>query len=409
LKEDKVKEKETSRSAHSCVPTKFFFLYTADLENGRQECPTCGAEGLELDVLDLAKALSISPAWEEMPKAALVVRLRPRPALGVVGRFDAEAEERLMTLGPQLARALACVRYVSYSQAEEDCERLANLLIERFGREELRRFRFAAVPRGGFIVLGMLAYALGLEHTQLEPPYPPDAPLVVVDDCAISGRRFGHFLARCESRQIVFAHLYSHPDLRTAIEAREPRVVACMGAQDLYDHAPARYGEEYPAWRERWLERLGKSGYWLGSPGLVCFPWNEPDSSVWNSVTERVEGGWRIIPPELCLKNRPASGTKPIPVQVQPEGQTTLRPSTPVLFGEFEEHVVVGNIETKESFTLTGVAADIWRAVVKHGDLDDVVVSLSETYEVDPAILQADVRDFLEDLSARDLLERNYE
>jgi hypothetical protein len=339
-----------------------------------------------------------------------VVRFTPRPALGVVGRFDAAAEERLTAIGPQLVRALSRLRYVSYSQAEEDCERLATQLIERFGREELYRFRFAPVPRGGLIVLGMLAYVLGLEHTQLEPPYPPETPLVVVDDCAISGLRFRQFLARCESRQVVFAHLYSHPDLRAAIEACESRVIACMGAQDLHDHGPERYGAEYRAWRERWLARFGSaSGYWLGQPDRLCFPWNEPDSSIWNSVTGRVERGWRIIPPELCLKNRSTTGMKPIPVHVQPEGPGPLRTSAPVLFGQFEGHVVVGNMETKESFTLTGVAADMWTALVEHGDLEDAVVPLSEEYAVDQATLRADLREFVEDLLARGLIERTYD
>jgi len=328
----------------------------------------------------------------------------------VVGRFDAAAEARLTTLGPQLANRLARLRYVSYSRAEEDCERLANLLIERFGRDELRRFRFAGIPRGGLVVLGMLSYMLGLEHAQLEPPYPPDAPLVMVDDCALSGFRFDQFLARSESRQVVFAHLYSHPELREAVEAQQPRVIACVGARDLHDHAAESLGAEYPDWREHWLARLGvDSGYWLGQPDHLCFPWNEPDVSVWNPVTQKIERGWRIVPPELCLKNRPALGTEPIPVQIQPEGVGSLRPSERVLFAEFEGSIVVGNMETKANFTLAGVAADMWRAVVEHGDLDEAVFSLSQEYDVDQSTLRADLGGFVKDLLGLDLLEKSNE
>src|ERR671910_1255702 len=141
----------------------------------------------------LADALAVSPLWAEMPRATLVVRAAPDPLLGVVGYFDAAGRARLEALRWQLEHILPRLRYVGYAQAQEDCERLAARLVERFGRDELRGFRFVAIPRGGFIVLGMLAYILGLERSQLEAaPYSEHAgaPLVVVDDCALSGVRF---------------------------------------------------------------------------------------------------------------------------------------------------------------------------------------------------------------------------
>jgi hypothetical protein len=94
-------------------------------------------------------------------------------------------------------------------------------------------------------------------------------------------------------------------------------------------------------------------------------------------------------------------------VQVQPEGQGPVRPSSRVLFGEYAGNIVVGNIETKASFRLTEVAADMWRAVVKHGSLEGAVVALSSEYEVDERTLRADLRDFVEDLLAQDLLEQS--
>jgi hypothetical protein len=77
-----------------------------------------------------------------------------------------------------------------------------------------------------------------------------------------------------------------------------------------------------------------------------------------------------------------------------------------VLFGEYGENIVVGNMETKASFSLTGVAADMWRAVIKHGSLEAAVAGLSGEYEVGESTLRADLRDFVEDLLARDLLQR---
>lgn len=391
------------------APEGLYFLCVTELE-AHQHWGNLGHPNEPgANCLSLARALAASPAWKEMPGATLVVRALPRPVMGVMGRFDAASGARLAALGPQLGSGIAHLRYVSYSQAEEDCARLADLLTQRFGRDELRRFRFAAIPRGGLIVLGMLSYALGLEHAQLESPYPPDVPLVVVDDCALSGYRFGGFLSRCESRRVIFAHLYSHPDLRAAVEEREPRVAACVGARDLRDHAPENLGAEHEAWRARWLAHFGEdAGYWLGQPDHLCFPWSETDVSAWNPVTERVERGWRVVPPELCLKNRSACGAISIPVQVQPEGKGPLRPSARTLFGEFEGHVVVGNMQTKASFTLAGVAADMWRAIVEHGNLKDAARYVSKEYDVDEATLLADLGGFVGDLLARDLLEQSH-
>lgn len=360
---------------------------------------------LETRLRVLAEALAVDPLWAEMPRATLVGRTVPDPILVVMGYFDAAGRARLEALRWQMEHELPRLLYVGYSRAEEDCERLAARLVQRFGRDGLRDFRFVAIPRGGFIVLGMLAYVLGLRRSQLEPPHPPDAPLMVVDDCTLSGVRFGDFLERVESPRVVFAHLYSAPELREAIEARDPHRVTCLSAHDLRDHAPENLGDEYPAWRERWLERMDPSGYWVGQPERVCFAWNEPDTGFWNPVTGREETGWRFVPPELCLKNRPTPGAKPVPVQIQPRGKGPLRPSPSVLFGEFEGQVAVGNPKTEESFILEDVGADMWRAVVEHGDQEAAADSLLESYEIDGAVLRADLREFVEDLLSEGLLE----
>jgi len=362
-------------------------------------------ESLELRLQALADALSASPLWAEMPRATLVVRSAPDPLLGVVGYFDAVDTTRLEALRWQLEHLLPRLRYVSYAQAEEGCERLAARLVQRFGRDELRGFRFVAIPRGGFIVLGMLAYILGLERSQLEPSQDAGAPLVVVDDCALSGVRFGEFLGRLDSSRVVFAHLYSSPELREAIEVRESGRVTCLNAHDLHDHAQERLGEQHLAWQRRWLERMDDQGYWVGESEHVCFAWNEPDFGFWNPVTEREENGWRFVPPALCLKNRPASGAHSVSVQFQPQGKGPLGPSSSVLFGEFEGQLALGNLKTSESFVLEGAGADMWRVIVEYGNLEEAADALSKIYEVDGATLRAELREFVEDLLSQSLLE----
>ena len=256
-----------------------------------------------------------------MPGTFLVARPAPQPVLAVMGRLDEARLAWLRAQAAELGRSCALLRYVGYPQAETDCKRLADLLVKRFGRKELARFHFAGIPRGGLVVLGMLACALGLEARQLSPPSAFSAPVVVVDDCALTGARFGRFLEKCrKGRRVIFAHLYSHPQLRRAIEAREQGVLACLSAHDLKDHGARTLGrKQYLAARRRLVARIGGPRYWVGMPDHICFPWGEPDRSFWNPVTRRMEDCWRIVPPERCLKNRLCSG-RPIPLHVLQQG-----------------------------------------------------------------------------------------
>lgn len=359
---------------------------------------------LETSLNALGHALAASPVVRELSDVILVARPNPSPFLAMFGSFDEDFTLQFATQVAELNGLFVRLRYIHYRQIESDCEQLAMRLIECFGRRTLAGFYFTAIPRGGLIVLGMLAYVLGLERTQLETPHPPDAPLVVVDDCALTGFRFGQFLERCASSQIIFASLYAHPDLRAAIVAREPRVLACLSAQDLHDYGTERWGEEYPAWRERQLTRLGKGRYWVGQTEHLCFPWNEPDRSVFNPATGKLEPGWRIVPPELCLKNRLPPGVEPIPVQVQPEGKGPLKPSERVVFGDLGDEIVVGDLESRKTFGLRDSAAEMWRAIVEYGNLEDAAGALTELYAVGEAILRADLRAFADDLLARGLL-----
>lgn len=254
----------------------------------------------EPPVAALARAVAASPGWPEGCGAVLMAHPGPPSKLVVLGRFDEAGEAWLRCQSRALHGACSRLRYVGYPQAERDCEALADRVRKHLG-PELTRAKLAAIPRGGYVVLGLLAALLHLDREQTVPPYPEDRPLVVVDDCALSGARFSQVLHGCGGSRVVFAPLYSPPDLRTAIQAREPRVEAVLSAADVL-------GER--------IEAGPAEGYWYGNTEVLAFPWSEPDRSVWNPAAERWETAWRIVPPELCLKNRPRPGTEPIPVQV---------------------------------------------------------------------------------------------
>lgn len=359
----------------------------------------------ELGLPTLARSLAASPAWDRLGDAILLVRPRPRPALAVMGRLDESSMARLRALRAQLELARPRLRYVDYGRAQRDAERLAARLRERFTEAELRCFRFTGIPRGGLIVLGMLAYALDLEPAQLEREEADDGPLVVVDDCALSGTRFASFLRqRPGPDRVVFAHLYSHPHLRTAIESREARVVACLAAHDLIDDAPRRLGEDHPAWKRRWRARSG-SAYWVGLPEHVCFAWNEPDITFWNALEQRQEAGWRLLPPELCAKNRPATSIPDERIQIQPAGPGPWRPTADTLFGDLGEAVLVAASHRETCVELTDTTAAMWRALVEQGAFAPALRSLRERYAVDPETLRSDFHRFVETMVDLGLLE----
>jgi len=341
----------------------------------------------------LGQSIASSSEWPSTCEPRLLIRLGAHPVLAVAGSFG---EPELAWLQGQtyiLLHACEHLRYIRYVEAEAACRELADRLRAELGPDRLAAARFTAIPRGGLIVLGLLSVLLDLEREQIGPPFPPDRPLVAVDDCVVSGARSFRFLREVDHPEVVFAHLYSHPELRAALRGREPRVAGCVSARDL---AGQRLD---PA-----IETAGDR-YWSGEVEALCFPWNEPDRTFWNPVSKRWELAWRIVPPELCLKNRPAPGTTPVPIQIQPEGKGPLRPSERSLFAEIDGSVVLFDLETGQGFSLAGIGSDLWRSIVRLGDLEAVVAELGRDYEVPEATLRDDARHFTDDLLARGLLE----
>jgi len=355
-------------------------------------------------LLSLASAIANSPAWDNVAEVKLIIRPNPEPVIAVMGCLDAAAELWVKHLLSTLNKSLSRLHYVSYKQAEEDCQLLATQLIERFGREQLKQFHFTAVPRGGLIILGMLAYALNLSSHQLQPPESSDIPWVVVDDCVFTGSRLGNFLQSHTHSKVIFAHLYSHPDLRQAIATKEPQVMACLSARDLPDYGAEDLGEHYQTWKQQSLSQLAGARYWVGKTDSLCFSWNEPDRFFWNPISQKMQGCWRFLTPEICQKNRLKSPANPPLIQMQNEGNGNIKPGLNVIYGENEEEILIGNLETQTSFSLDGVAADIWKALVEFGNVEQIVTSLLNTYEVDEDYLRSDVHTFINQLDSQGLL-----
>jgi hypothetical protein len=329
---------------------------------------------VERAVVALAQAIALHPMWKELPHAMLVARTQPTPCLGVIGIIPPKIVGEIKIQQASLNQACRRLRYVSYADATTTCEALTEKLTSTFGPQTLRSFRFCGIPRGGLIVLGMLAYTLGLSHEQMTPPYPPDVPLVVVDDCALSGSRFMRTRAQYPQHELVFAPLYSHPDLRHNLAKAEPQVLSCISGEDLQDHGLRIMGSDYEAWQARNQALLPGQRHWLGLPDYLCFPWNEPDHLLWNPLTEELEQSWHLLSPTHCLKNRPSAS---LIAQSQLQFKGWLQPAPDVIFGSLARQVLIGNLETGETFGLSGKAAEFWAVLLEAETLEEAIITLS--------------------------------
>ena len=356
----------------------------------------------------LGRAIAASHIWDNTAHLALVIKQGEPPVLCLLGMMDRGFALRFQTFLNQLQFNLNLVRYASYREAERACARLADNLVAALGRNTLANARFTAIPRGGYIVLGMLSYLLDLRHDQLYAGSDDAAALqIVVDDCAFTGVRFGAYLREATSGPVVFAPLWSHPELRAAILAKEKRVVDVVSGADLHDYGLELMGDGYGAWRQLWSERNPDSQrlYWLGRTEILCFPWSEPDSSFWNPFTEQVERGWNYAPPAYCLKHRALHYQSHVPVRIQPEGHGQLRPSANAVYAVFDDQVIIGHLETGHAFQLTDVGAAMWRSIVDRGDFESTINAVADQYAVERAELAHDLAEFIDQLIARDLLQ----
>ncbi|MFW6288969.1 MAG: PqqD family protein [Spirochaetota bacterium] len=365
----------------------------------------------EQALLALADSILRSPNAEALSNATLRIRVDPLPMLVVFGEFDRTSHVRILRLAEQLRFVLAASRYVDWRALEEHVVRLADLLVDRFGADEVARFHFTAIPRGGMIVLGLLSYALGLSQSQVSAPRDPSLPLVVVDDCSLSGLRFREFLEESDARRIIFCPLFAHPELCCAIESAESRVVACFPGAELHDWARERYGDEYSAWRAHWEGLEVNRPYWQGRTDQIAFPWSEPQTVAWNPDIHDVEPGWELLPAHLCLKHRLTPRTSvAAPTQVVRPGPGPIRPADRAVWARLGDAVLVAPmpVVTHDSdassgspagpvdcLRLEGSAADMWDAIVECGSVEAASERLLELYDAEPSLLRNDLANFV--------------
>lgn len=271
---------------------------------------------------------------------------------------------RLWPLCLHARHLLGKLRYVDYRQAAEDAALLARELQRHYSPAELSRASFRGVPRGGLIVLGLLAYQLDLKPEQLQGPAPSTADLLcIVDDCALTGRRIQQVLAEhsASSGRIILAFLYAAPGLRAAVEAAYAPVERCITAHDLAEKAPP---DDAAPEEARMQAYLGQRPY-SQAVESVAFAWSEPDNLILTPFDSKPSHQWRFVPPHKCLKNRRALGLPPAPQSLRgwivPEG---------LVYGWFGDVLYLLDTSREEVYRLDGLAAGCWRAAAGYGSQD---------------------------------------
>ncbi|WP_179862259.1 PqqD family protein [Longibacter salinarum] len=333
--------------------------------------------------------------------------------LGFLNDTDASRLEALVRQVPSTVRDL---RYVDYQQAETDCEVLAANLSNRLGAD-LEQARFAGLPRGGMIVLGMLSYALGLRPNQIIDLRDVEAtsdghPLVIVDDCVITGARIraqrNRFVTNNASRRdLVVAALYATPALCDAVET-DSAMRACIRARDVQDFTDERWGDHAGTYRNRWENRPVER-YWTGVPEHVAFAWSEPDVGVWDEELGRVMRGLPVVSPSSCLKNRHATNpeTRP-PVFRQPETTAGCALGPHTFVAEVDSKWIIASTRSGVCMSMSGSSAMFWQALWEASSIDEAIERLADSFpSVSPASLRDDTRQFIGELVRFDVLQHS--
>jgi hypothetical protein len=240
----------------------------------------------------------------------------------------------------------------------------------------------------------------------LSPSPGAGRPVVIVDDCSISGRRFHDVLGALPGDgPVVFGTLFSHPELRRRIEAREDRVRAVVSARDLEDRAPEILGGDYDGWQARWGGR-DVDGYWSGITEHVVFPWSEPDIAIWDPARSDMVHGWRIASPDVCLKNRLAYQANEDRLQVHDPTPRGFCPAPDVVYATFEESLVVVSLSSGRVTALDGSAPQLWQALADGDSLAEAAASVAPAIDLPADELNEALADFADDMVELGLMKR---
>ncbi len=256
--------------------------------------------------------------------------LTDRTDLWALGLHLTELHKRVELFGPEQVSALV-VQLAAQMKAEIPADLLSSMHV-------------VAIPRGGLFVMGELSYALGWRREQFVDN--GQSAVCIVDDCALTGKRFAETVWRFKGREIWFCTLASAVELRNAIlKDKNLNVKGCLAAVDL-----ALLGETG-------LPDGDPDRYLNGSVEHVAFPWTEPSLPVTVPMSGGIQDGWHLLPPHKTLGN--------LALLELPLDKDRLKAEIEVPSGLVwrldGELVILFEPEGKQVYELSGLGAKVWK------------------------------------------------
>ncbi|MBT3344054.1 MAG: PqqD family peptide modification chaperone [Gemmatimonadetes bacterium] len=106
---------------------------------------------------------------------------------------------------------------------------------------------------------------------------------------------------------------------------------------------------------------------------------------------------------QLATQHLP--GMEAAQTAMQSARQRSWKPPAHVHYSERSGDIVIVDLSAGVTSALSGVAANMWLALMTHNNLDDVMETLLEQYEVEEKTLRDDLWRFVEELAARGVLD----
>ncbi len=342
------------------------------------------------------------------------VEKKEQEGIYLFGDLSPERVELIARLATQIPQTLKDSLYISYPEAENFAEDLAEKLIRTYGRERLAQFEIRPVPRGGYIVCGLLLYALGkLTETGSRGGEAVKRPILLVDDAVFSGfriRQTVESIQKQEPHREVHVAVLAAPESLCNGKGGVHQSFPITAAMEYQDQAPEMYGETYAQWKSGWESKSGEKVLWTGHPKTIVFSWSEPESVFINSVTDEIELAFRLYPPQRCFRNR-FEGEDRGTVQLHEDSPSGWTAAPEVVAARIGENRIVvadftenGEEQGRDCFLLEDTAADMWDILLRAESTVKAAEELAGLYDADPEEIRKDLEHFAASLKEQGLL-----
>lgn len=293
------------------------------------------------------------------------------------------SQDHLSEINSQLQSldtSLQQIQYLDSTQCLDLTKSLAKIIKQTVPENILKNSQVVAIPRGGLFIQAMLSYFLPLKHHQLQ--YTENdvdtSPLIIVDDCAISGLRLAQQLEKFPNRDIYFFTIASPEKLRDSVKLKEARVLDFKSVVNIKSYSTLK-------------AQNTQQRYWLGQCDAVIFPWSETQRSHFSNGKLSNRPLWKIAPDKLCMSTK--AKKQAIKATEVKENQSAVL-STPDNILHFTDQGITKILDasTMKHYSLDAIGSDIWQSLLSNSNLDHALAELSATYKVSKTRLNNDMQ-----------------